>query len=260
MQIVVRGPDEAALGSAADTALEAIDRVGQLMSFHDESSELTRLNRLAALQPQAVDPWTYAVLERARRVARASEGLFDVTVAPVLVDQGELPRHSGESPGIASWRDIELLRDGSVRFRRPLWVDLGGIAKGFAVDQAMLSLRRAGCVEATVNAGGDLRRFGATPEIVHLRGPQGLMPVAELRVGAVATSAARVSYGDRLAQPIGCIVDPRGRKPWDGQGSVMVAARTCVMADALTKVAALAGPACEPLLSRFGAVARWFNT
>lgn len=259
VQLVVRGPDEAALERAADAALATVERIGQLMSFHDESSELTRLNRLASRQPQTVDPWTYAVLVRACRVARASEGLFDVTVAPVLVDQGELPRHSGESPGTASWQDIELRDDRSVRFRRPLWVDLGGIAKGFAVDQAILSLRRAGCVEATINAGGDLRRFGETPEIVHLRGPQGLMPVAELRHGAVATSAARVPYEDRLAQPIGCIVDPRRREPWDGQGSVMVAARTCVMADALTKVAALAGPASEPLLARFGAVARWFG-
>jgi thiamine biosynthesis lipoprotein ApbE len=62
---------------------------------------------------------------------------------------------------------------------------------------------------------------------------------------------------DRLAQPLGSIVDPDGGKAWHGAGSVMVAARSCVIADALTKVAALAGPRCGPLLERFGAQAYW---
>jgi thiamine biosynthesis lipoprotein len=136
-------------------------------------------------------------------------------------------------------------------------IDLGGIAKGFAVDQAIHALRRGGCTQATVNAGGDLRRFGPEPCLIHLRRRASLVPVAELRCGAVATSSPHGGRPGHRSQQIGCIIDPRRRRPWAGGGSVMVAARSCVLADALTKLAALAGPACQPLLARFGAQARW---
>jgi thiamine biosynthesis lipoprotein len=136
-------------------------------------------------------------------------------------------------------------------------IDLGGIAKGFAVDQAIYALRRGGCTEAVVNVGGDLRRFGPEPRVVHLRRRASVVPLAELRCGAVATSSPHAERPGHLAQPIGCIIDPRRRRPWDGLGSVTVAARSCVLADALTKVAALAGPVCQPLLARFGAQAHW---
>ena len=136
-------------------------------------------------------------------------------------------------------------------------LDLGGIAKGFAVDQATHVLRRAGCSEGVVNAGGDLRRFGAKYYPLYLRRNSGLVQIAELRCGAVATSSPHANRTDRIAQPIGCIIDPRQQRAWRGMGSVMVAARSCIIADALTKVAALAGPACQSLLDRFGAQALW---
>ena len=138
-------------------------------------------------------------------------------------------------------------------------LDLGGIAKGFAVDQAIHALRRGGCSEAIVNAGGDLRRFGRTPHPIYLRRGAGPVQVAVLRCGAVATSSPYKSIPDQLSQPIGCIINPQQRRAWDGEGSVMVAARSCMIADALTKVAALAGSSCQPLLDRFGAQAMWDN-
>ncbi|MEO8004459.1 MAG: hypothetical protein ABI771_06110, partial [Betaproteobacteria bacterium] len=85
----------------------------------------------------------------------------------------------------------------------------------------------------------------------------GLVKVAELRCGAIATSAPHVEHPDRLAQPLGSIFDPRDNQAWKGNGAVMVAASSCVIADALTKVAALAGPSSAPLLARFGAKALW---
>ena len=78
-------------------------------------------------------------------------------------------------------------------------LDLGGIAKGFAVDQAIHALRRGGCTEAIVNAGGDLRRFGREPHPIYLRRSTGPVQVAELRCGAVATSSPYKSVPDRLA-------------------------------------------------------------
>ncbi len=260
LQIVARGDDENRVGQAVEAALAAVEQVDRLMSFHAEHSELSRLNRDAVLHPQRVHPWTYAVLTRALHISAASGGLFDVTVAPLLVESGVLPGHRAGLPESRRWRHLALLEDCRVFFERPMLLDLGGIAKGFAVDQAIHALRRGGCTQATVNAGGDLRRFGREPEVIHLRGAAGLVPVAQLRCGAMATSRSGETYerdASRLEQPIGCIMDPMKGRRWRGLGSVTVAARTCMIADALTKVAALGGPSSEPVLARFGAQARW---
>lgn len=257
LHVSASGTNTKATEQALDDAIAAVERVDRLMSFHSPDSELSRLNREAVRAPQQVDPWTYAVLRRALRVSDLSDGLFDVSVAPVLVREGLLPQATDTLPDRGSWRDISLLPDSRVAFRQPILIDLGGIAKGFAVDMAIHLLRAAGCTEASVNAGGDLRRFGVHSQTIHLRRASGLIPVAQLRCGAVATSAPYLSDEQRLAQPLGHIVDPRAQTFWKGSGAVMVAARSCVMADALTKVAALAGPACGPLLAHLGARALW---
>lgn len=258
VEIGASGPNSIAVERALSDADAAIEQVDALMSFHREASELTRLNRHAVHAPQAVHPWTFAVLRRAQRLSLLSDGLFDITVAPLLVEAGLLPPTQGCMGRGGNWRHVHLLDGRRVGFERPLMLDLGGIAKGFAVDQAIHVLRRNGCTTGHVNAGGDLRRFGSQSQVIHLRTANGPVPVAELRCGAIATSSTEGVSEDRFARPIGGIFHPAKGQPWRDGGSVMVAARSCLIADALTKVAALAGPACEPLLQRFGAHARWF--
>jgi len=257
VHVSASGPDSTTARQAVDAALATVERVERLMSFHDLESELSRLNREAARAPQTVHPWTWAVLRRALRVAEASNGLFDITVAPLLVREGLLPGSADTSLQCANWRHIALMPDCRVFLARPMMLDLGGIAKGYAVDRAIHELKRGGCTQGVVNAGGDLRRFGPVAQPVNLRRRDGFVQVAELRCGAIATSAPHAAHAGRLAQPLGSIFDPRARRTWTGSGAVMVAAPSCVIADALTKVAALAGPACAPLLARFGARALW---
>jgi FAD:protein FMN transferase len=257
VHISASGNDREIVELAIDKAFEAIVQVERLMSFHDRDSELSRLNCEAHRQPQPVHPWTYAVLKRALQLSDASAGMFDITVAPLLVEAGLLPHTNELETHGGNWRAIKLLGDNRIFFVQPVLLDLGGIAKGFAVDQAIHVLRRAGCTEAVVNAGGDLRRFGTKHHPLYLRRNSGLVQVAELRCGAIATSSPHENIPDRISQPLGCIVDPIQQHAWRGKGSVMVAARSCVIADALTKVAALAGPACQSLLDRFGAQAFW---
>jgi len=258
--IVAGGSEASRVEQAIDAAFSAVEATERLMSFHRVDSELTRLNCGASQRAQKVHPWTFGVLRRAMRIAALSDGLFDVAVAPVLMQSGLLPACGVPTPdGTATWRDLRLQRDSHVFYERPMLLDLGGIAKGFAVDQAIQALKRHGCSQGFVNAGGDLRRFGPGFEPVRVRTGDATVPLAELRCGAIATSAARAVYPGRLAQPIGAIVDPRAGQPWQWTGSVSVAAPTCTVADALTKVAALAGPACAPLLARFGAQALWWT-
>jgi thiamine biosynthesis lipoprotein len=157
----------------------------------------------------------------------------------------------------ASWRDVEL-RDDRVRFVRPLALDLGGIAKGYAVDCAIAALRAEGVTSARVNAGGDLRVLGNKSEIVHVRtgGPQGaLLPLCALADGALATSAyggQRASAGGRFATSL---IDPRVRLPVMSTRTVSVVAPTCMIADALTKVVLLRGARAAPIVAAYRASA-----
>jgi len=223
------------------------------MSFHEQYSDVSRINRAAQRRAVRVHPWTWAVLHEAQRVALLSHGLFDVTVASNLVRRGLLPRSApfADLPRGANFRDVRLLPGHRVRFARPLLVDLGGIAKGFAVDQAVASLRRANMHSGLVNAGGDLRAFGNAPRLIHVRHPTSpgiLLPLAELRSGAVATSAGYFS-------PDGsAIVDPRKDFAAACDVSVSVAARRCITADAWTKVLLIGGPRVLGLLRRAGAM------
>lgn len=243
--IRVNGDDQAALARATDSAFVAVARVHELMSFHHPRSDVGRMNLLAWRAPMRVHPWTYAVLEEAQRVAGASGGLFDISVAHRLVAHRLLPaRRGAPAPDRrATYRDIRLLPGFRVRFARPLLLDLGGIAKGFAVDQAVERLRAAGVRSGVVNAGGDLRCFGPLTERVHVRHPRSpalLVPLADLRDGAIATSAAYFSRRRYAGRDVSAQVHPRrpGFVPVD---SVSVAAARCVTADAWTKVLLLGG-------------------
>ena len=139
-----------------------------------------------------------------------------------------------------------------MRFTQPLLLDLGGIAKGYAVDAALAVLRDAGLASARVNAGGDLARFGdaaAPVQVRHPLVPTQMLHLAELQNGAVATSAGYYQHG---ASPL--------RHPGSGaelcrHDSISVLAPDCMTADALTKIVA-AEPARAPaLLARYRAQA-----
>ena len=240
---------------AIERAFDAIADVQRRMSFHDPESELSRLNRAAAHAPQAVGASTWRVLRAALALARASDGRFDPTIGGRLVAWRQLPAPGpGDVDPAADWRDVELGRACRVRYRKPLWLDLGGIAKGYAVDRAIAVLRAAGMRGGVVNAGGDLRAFGAAIEVVHVRepgDPARTRPLLHLREGAVATSAAYFSERDGRS----ALVDTRRGGSLGHDGSVTVCAPRATWADALTKVVLADVHAARPLLRRLRAQA-----
>jgi FAD:protein FMN transferase len=237
--------------------------VDRLMSFHNEASDIGRLNRGAFDHPVAVHPWTFEALHIALDFHRRSAGVFDIRVAPALQALGLLPRRDGETslpPAVANGGDaIALLCDGSVRFRdRGVRIDLGGIAKGYAVDHAVEVLRRCGMGEGVVNAGGDLAVFGPHPHAIQIRDPrQPQRPMCEvgLRNAALASSAGR--FDPLLSgEPAGsAVIDPRTGAPVHGVLGATVRAPACVVADALTKVVMAAGEGAGALLDSWGASA-----
>ena len=239
--------------SAVDEAFRAVEAVQQAMSFHDPQSELSRLNRNACGRAVKVSPALWRVLSEALRLAKLSGGAFDPTVAARLVDWKILPAPQAPTPApaTASWRDVQLLPGRRVRFMRPLWLDLGGIAKGFAVDRAVSILRRQRIPSGVVNAGGDLRVFGPRIERVHVRHPAQparLVPLADLSNAALATSAGYFSEQRSSGRRVNALVNPLRQRPCSARRSVSVQAPTCMLADALTKIVLVHGDAAEAML------------
>jgi thiamine biosynthesis lipoprotein len=240
VEMRVEGLRETEALRAIDAAFAEVTAVHRLMSFHEAGSDLARIHAAPPGSAVAVDARTFEVLQIARDVAVASRGVFDVTVAPRLVAWGRLPRPASPfTPDAhASWCDIELMEGVRVRLRRPLWLDLGGIAKGYAVDRAIEILRIGGATQACVNAGGDLRILGARAEPVCVRvdgkRSRGYQPLVELANAAIASSACN-RHEDDESLP-GPHVHGMTRAAVGGVASVSVIAERCVIADALTKV------------------------
>jgi len=237
VEIAVCAADDAAERYACDAGFAAIADVHRLMSFHERESDVARVNRAAHQRPVEVDRRTATVLRRARAIAALSGGAFDCTVGARMVELGLLPADGAPSAARgAGPRDIAVDGGDRVRFRRPLAIDLGGIAKGFAVDQAVAALVRAGASAGCVNAGGDLRVFGDRDWPVAVRrpdAPAASVALPPLRDGALATTA------DSFA-PRGHVIDPATGRARRRPVSVSVVAPSCMDADALTKVVWLA--------------------
>jgi thiamine biosynthesis lipoprotein len=255
------GPDE--MNRAVAAAFAAVAEVHDLMSFHAAGSDVSRLNAQAWAAPVRVHPWTFQVLQAAADLHARSAGVFDVAIAPVLEDMGLLPRPSGgglsASGNLATAQAIELLLGHRIRFRHPdVRIDLGGIAKGFAVDRAIDVLRVHGISAALVNAGGDLAAFGPSPHDVEIRDPRSpgrLICRVGLRNRAMASSGSYFDPFRSIETAGSAIIDPKERKPAHAFAGVTVCAPCCMLADALTKVVMIARASADGLLERYQAAA-----
>ena len=210
---------------AFDAAFDAVSKVQSCMSRFEAGSDLARFHALSVDDTITVDESTAEVLRAALALHADSQGLFDVALGSA---------HRG-------WTctDRRLTRlDAGVR------LDLGGIAKGYAVDRAVSALQHTGCKAGWVNAGGDLRVFGDIELPISLRDEVrgGASPFGRLSDGALATS----HFGSHARSVA-----------WSVSGSckahVTVVAPRCLWADALTKVVALSGDPQHPLLARHDA-------
>jgi len=254
--IRVENTDDAVAHAAIGDACEAVARVHALMSFHERNSDLSRLHAAGPGQWVSVDKLTATVLQEARRLSALSDGVFDVTIAWQLVERGLLPMPTAETPATveASWEDIELDDADNVRLRRAVWIDLGGIAKGYAVDCAVDALRAHGISHGCVNAGGDLRTLGDGPHRIAIATDEANpshVPVLEISEAALATSSGR-AYA---TQGRGPHLDARQHADTGLDKVATVIAARCIHADALTKVVLALGKASTAILQQFDAIA-----
>ena len=219
-------------GEAIAAAWDAIVTVERVMHPERAGSSLAELNGAAPGTQVQLHPWTWEVLELSRELHAASDGVFDPC----------LPESAGRLDA------LELSEPRCARTRERLRIDLGGIAKGYAVDRALEALRNAGCAAGLVNAGGDLAVFGEHRYPIHLDGPPEALTF-ELANAALATSdpdEARRPPGHR-----GLYHGVDGRRV---TGRATVTAPRAVWADALAKCALLcAPPQRAALLARYDA-------
>jgi FAD:protein FMN transferase len=241
--------------AAIEIGFAQIRHVHARMSYHDAGSDLERMRDAPIGSVVVVDAETVNVLRIAVRLYVESDGLFDVTIGRELAMSKFLPLRGpydlAHVIGVAS--DIEIVDDTHIRCHAPLLIDLGGIAKGHGVDLAVAALIAAGCTHGIINAGGDLRVFGDVPQPIWLHSADGsLAAPIDITNMAVATSSNRHNrkrvHGQVMTPHIG-----RDQMPVIANQAVTIIAQTCIVADALTKIA-LADPECaNQMLARYGA-------
>jgi len=176
VEITVFAPDEATARPAVGSAFDRIRELDRIMSDYLEDSELSRLHAHEDGDPVAISNDLAHVLTQAQRIARASDGCFDVTVG-ALTQAWRPAMLTGEAPSVAiirdartrvGWRGLRIERDERGRAwvsRTPgsMRIDLGGIGKGFAGDAAVSTMRAAGLPRCLVNVGGDVMAGEAPP-------------------------------------------------------------------------------------------------
>jgi thiamine biosynthesis lipoprotein len=249
--IVAYGEDAAALPRSVEAALDEVDRIDRLMSHYRPESPLSEVNREAAHRPVPVDPELLAFLAECLGWSERTEGAFDVTVGPLMKawgffrGEGRLP----EGRALAAAREgvgFRHLRLDPVRrtvsFARPgVELDLGGIAKGYAVDRATEVLRKHGVHAALVSAGGSsVFGLGAPPGRkgwrVALEDP--LRPGRGARTVWLKDQALSVAgLGPRRfeagGRSYGHVMDPRTGEPAPGVLGVAVLGGRATAGDAL---------------------------
>ncbi len=232
VEIAIQTDNETAFVNATDAAFARVEEIHHAMSFHERASDLSAITNAAVGTTLRISPDTWKTLSLSLEIEALSHGAFNPTVAPALVQRGVLPMPvNGEIPATASSlaASISMQENHKVRILKRVWIDLGGIAKGYAVDAAVTALELHNVRAGVVNAGGDLRVFGDLEHTVAVRvpsEPNQVIAIATLENLSCATSAMYYAAAETIA-------GSQGQLKYE---SVSVIATSCAVADALTKI------------------------
>ncbi|UCF42430.1 MAG: FAD:protein FMN transferase [Planctomycetota bacterium] len=271
---VVMGTFARVIGVAADSdtakrsieaALAEITRVDELMSDYKEDSEISEVNRDGFERAVKVSEPTYEVLQKAVEFSELTGGAFDVTVG-ALVDLWRSAEEMNSVPSDAELAEArsrvgydKLILDSNemtVRFAAEgMRLDLGGIAKGYAIDRAVEAMQTEGAMGGMIDIGGDIRCFGAPPEgkerwrigLQDSRAVGGevgqgqILMVLELTDAAVATSGDYQRFVVIGGQRYSHIIDAESGYSGGELTSVTIIAKGAIEADALATAVSVKG-------------------
>lgn len=273
-RIVLYAADGSLATNAAEAAFTRIAELNHILSDYEDDSELSRLSRSSGSgQAVPVSPDLWRVLVKAEEVSRASDGAFDITVGPFVQlwkrarRQRELPATNliAQAQQAVGWRFDELDPQRKTALLRVphMRLDLGGIAKGYALDEAAKVLRVKGASRFLVSGGGDMVVGDAPPGQRGWRVEVGVVDIPNappvrfvcLKNYAMATSGDQFQRVEIGGVRFSHIVDPRTGIGLTDHSLVTMLAPEGMTADALSKVVSVLGPQEGfPRLTRFPGV------
>jgi thiamine biosynthesis lipoprotein len=251
VRVVLYTRDEEQAQRAASAVFDRIEALEDALSDYRDESELNRLTREAVNRPQAVSPELFYVLKQSQKFSQLSSGAFDITIGPVVRLWREarrahrLPEAAKleKARELVDYRNIEL--DPGTRTvmlkRHGMQLDLGGIAKGYAADQALEALQARETHTALIALGGDIRVSGIPPgthgwkidvENPDSQGRKSLCTV-QLQGGAISTSGDTQQFLESGGERISHIINPASGLGLKTAASTTVIAQDGITADAL---------------------------
>ena len=263
--VVVVADDSATAKKCVAAALEEINRIDELMSDFKSNSDIGRANAEAARHPVQVSESTYEVLRKSVEFSQLTDGAFDVTVGP-LVDLFRTAKKTGAAPSeeqVAQARTkvgfekLELDdQNRTVRFSvEGMRLDLGAIAKGYAVDKAAEAAQRCGAIGAMVDIGGNIRCIGSPPKgrdhwLIGVQDPNsavegvgggGLLFTLKITNASMATSGDYQQFALIEGRRYSHILDPHTGISAEGLSSVTIITDNATDADALSTAVSVMG-------------------
>ena len=254
VNIIVVGSNKETIRSAAQAGFKEISRIEDIMSAYKPNSELCLLNK--AEEYESSRELLY-VIDRARYTSVLSDGAFDITCKP-LIDLWHNARETNEVPdtqnildalSTVGYRNISV-KNNNVKFNKAgMKIDLGALAKGYAVDMAMNIIKNYDINGALVDAGGDIRAIGKREDgklweigIKHPRERNRIIELINLENSAVATSGDYERFFMLNGKRYSHVIDPRTGYPVDNQiVSVSVLSSDCLTCDSLATAITVLG-------------------
>jgi len=234
---------------AVTAGFAEIRRLEEILSTWIPTSELSRVNASAGLTPVHVSPETLTVVQHAMQVAEMTGGGFNIAIGPAVdawnVVEGQRIPTESELDALRPLVNLQSVyaddRAKTIFLEKPgMRIDVGGIGKGYAADQAVDALRKAGAIAGVVALSGDIKTFGRLPDgkmfpigIQHPREDGSVLVWIDLQDEAISTAGDYERFFERNGVRYHHILDPRTLQPARSCQSVTVIAREGVWADGL---------------------------
>ena len=258
VKITAVARSESIAQAAATAGFAEIRRLEELLSTWIPTSELSRVNAAAGVMPVPVSPETLTVVQRAIQAAEMTDGGFNIAIGPAVdawrvTESQHIPTES-ELDALRPLVDLQAvhanLREQTIYLEKTgMRIDVGGIGKGYAADQAVDALRRAGAVAGVVALSGDIKTFGRLPGgkmfpvgIQHPREDGSVLAWIDLQDEAISTAGDYERFFERDGVRYHHTLDPRTLQPARACQSVTVIAPEGVWADGLDTGIFVMGP------------------
>lgn len=257
-QVTVVAPDQRIAQICIKTAFETMAQINQSMNDRDPKSELSELSRTAFGKEAPVSPDLFAVLCASQEYSRLSGGAFDITVGPEVALWRQMEK-TGIRPTPEQLEDARAkvgyekmilnLQSQTVQLAKEgMKLDLGGIAKGYAVDLAIEAIRQKGALGGMVDIGGNIRCFGRPPApakdwIIGLQNPRAETVLKRIKLNdfSIATSGDYRRYAESEGKKYSHILNPATGDSANELISVTILAPTAMEADALSTAVSVMG-------------------